>query len=206
MHFHLHLSIKYFIGYIFYKKARGKNKNHLPKGGTICKNPSAPFFRQRHCFGKPSLVKRHIVLLSIKNMTARYETMLIYAPELAETAVKKELDLLKKHISSFEGSSVFFEDLWGKRTLAYPIKKKDMGYYIVLRYSFPAQEMRNFDEELRIDTKLLRHLTIKLNGNEPELTYAEILKEQEEFVAEKLAGKRKVNKISTRKESLDIAK
>lgn len=138
-------------------------------------------------------------------MTAQYETMLIYAPELAETAVKKEVELLKKRIESSEGA-VSFEDSWGKRKLAYPIKKKDVGFYIVLRYSFPAGEMRAFDEELRLDQKILRHLTLSLTGSEPELRYAEILKEEEEFVSEKKAGKRKVNKISTRKESLDISK
>ncbi len=152
------------------------------------------------------LVKRRFVLLSTKNMTAHYETMLIFAPELAETAVKKEVELLKKRITSEEGSSITFEDLWGKRTLAYPIRKKDSGYYVVIRYLFPTAQMRTLDEELRIDLKILRHFTVKLEGNEPELTYAEILKEQEEFVAEKIAGKRKVSKISTRKESLDVSK
>jgi len=139
-------------------------------------------------------------------MIAQYETMLIYAPELAETAVKKEVELLKKRITSEEGAFISFEDLWGKRKLAYPIKKKDVGYYIVLHYSFPSAEVRVMDEELRIDTKILRHLTIKLTGTEPDLTYADVLREEEDFISEKKAGKRRVNKISTRKESLDINK
>jgi len=138
-----------------------------------------------------------------------YETMFLFAPELAETAVTKEVKLLKEKISKLaeQDNSITFEDFWGKRKLEYPIKKRDTGYYVVLQYNFPAQEMRDFDEELRLDANILRHLTIKVPAKEKQvLTYEEVTAEYQDFIDEKVTGKRKVKKISNRKESLNIKK
>ena len=138
-----------------------------------------------------------------------YETMFLYAPELAETAVKKEVSLLKGKISKIaeQENAITFEDHWGKRKLEYSIKKRETGYYIVLQYNFPGQEMREFDEELRLDQNILRHLTIKVPAKEESpLTYEEVSAEYQDFVDEKVAGKRKVKKISNRKESLNVKK
>lgn len=136
-----------------------------------------------------------------------YETMLLITPELAETAATKEVELFKKRITEgFEGA-ISFEDFWGKRDLAYSIKKKTQGFYCVIQYTFPGQEMREFDEELRLNQNILRHMTVKPPKDEEKpLTYEEILKEEEDFKDEKIAGKRKVRKISSRKEALDIKK
>lgn len=136
-----------------------------------------------------------------------YETMFLFAPELAETAVKKEVELLKARLTKSEGSQITFEDFWGKRDLEYPIQKRTSGFYVVLQYTFDPQEVRVMDEELRLDANVLRHLTVRVPADEESpLTYEEITKEYEEFVDEKVAGKRKVRKLSTRKESLDIKK
>ena len=134
-----------------------------------------------------------------------YETMLLYTPALAETAAQKEISNFKARIVEF-GGEVSFEDFWGKQDLAYPIKKKTSGFYAVLRYTFPSDKLRDFDEELRLDQNILRFLTVKPGKNEEALTFAEIQKEYEEFVEEMVAGKRKVRKISNRKETLNIKK
>lgn len=135
-----------------------------------------------------------------------YETMLLYTPELAETAVKKEVETLKTRIATkFEGE-ISFEDFWGKRDLEYPIAKKTSGFYVVIQYTFPGDKMSEFDEELRLNLNILRHLTIKPPVDVAPVKYSEVLAEDAEFVEEKTAGKRKVRRISTRKETLDVKK
>ena len=134
-----------------------------------------------------------------------YETMLLYTPELAETAAKKEISNFKTRVTEF-GGEVSFEDFWGKQDLAYPIEKKTAGFYCVLRFTFPSDKLRDFDEELRLDKNILRFLTVKPGKHDSPLTFEEIQKENEEFVEEMVAGKRKVRKISNRKETLNIKK
>lgn len=144
-----------------------------------------------------------------KPSLVHYETMFLFAPELAETAVKKEIETLKKRISTIAGvdNAITFEDFWGKRKTEYPIKKRTSGFYVVIQYNFPPQEVRIYDEELRLDQNILRHLTIKVpKEEESPITYAAVMEEYQEFVDEKVAGKRKVRKISNRKETLDIKK
>jgi small subunit ribosomal protein S6 len=139
----------------------------------------------------------------------KYETMFIFTPTLASTAVEKEVRLLKESIEKISGekNTIVFEDFWGKRNFEYPIKKELSGYYVVLQYMFPSDKVNIFDEELRLDSKILRHLTIKVPKNEVKpLTYKEVMEDYQDFVDEKVAGKRKVNRISTRKESLDLNK
>ncbi len=138
-----------------------------------------------------------------------YESMFLFAPELAETAIQKEVKILKEKISKLaeQENAITFEDHWGKRKLEYAIKKRDTGYYVVLQYNFPPLEMRDFDEELRLDANILRHLTIKVPAKEKQpLTYEEVSAEYQDFIDEKVAGKRKVKKISNRKESLNVKK
>lgn len=136
-------------------------------------------------------------------MATPYEIMLLYTPELAETAAQKEVTLFKKRIEESNGK-ITFEDFWGKRDLEYPIEKKTSGFYVVIQFTLEGDELRNLDEELRLDTKILRHLVTKVpETEESPLTYKEIMEEYDEFVSEKVSGKRKVRRLSNRKESID---
>ena len=130
----------------------------------------------------------------------KYESMFLLSPELAETAAQKEFETLKARIKGF-GGEVSFSDWWGKRDLAYPINKMDSGFYAVLQYTFPAEKMKEFDEELRLKSSLLRFLTISAPEGESS-TYADIQKEEAEFVEEKVAGKRRVRRRVRRVETL----
>lgn len=133
-----------------------------------------------------------------------YEIMLLYTPELAETAVKKEITLFKKRITD-DGGEITFEDFWGKRELAYPINKKTSGFYSVLQFTLSGENIRTLEEDLRLDSKVLRQLVTKVpvGHDESPLTYKEIMEEYDDFVSEKVSGKRKVRKLSHRKESID---
>lgn len=129
-----------------------------------------------------------------------YELMLLFTPEMAETAILKEISLIKARIS--QGGAITWEDFWGKRPLAYPIKKMESGYYQVFRFSFSPAELKELDQELRLTPSVLRFLiTIPQKGMEV-LSYETIRASEETFSSEKKANKRKVRKTSRRVESL----
>jgi small subunit ribosomal protein S6 len=129
-----------------------------------------------------------------------YELMLLFTPEMAETAVLKEISLIKDRIS--KTGKVTIEDFWGKRPLAYPIKKMESGYYQVFRFSFSPEEVKELDQELRLTPSVLRFLiTIPPKGMELVLHDA-IYSSESAFSSEKKANKRKVRNTSKRVESL----
>lgn len=91
----------------------------------------------------------------------KYELMFILSPMLTEDKRKKVVAELVSVIESKDGS-IFHVDDWGKRYLAYKIRKFDEGYYMI--YYFTLQEpvnIKEIDEHLRLDQSILRHLIIK---------------------------------------------
>lgn len=60
-----------------------------------------------------------------------YELMVIIHPDLDETAVGDVLTRINNWISE-SGGEIVKTDHWGKRTLAYPIRKQHQGQYVLL--------------------------------------------------------------------------
>jgi small subunit ribosomal protein S6 len=56
---------------------------------------------------------------------------------------------------------------WGMRTLAYEIKKKTRGYYVIYYYCAPPAIIKDFERELRLNENILRYMTIKSDGIHP---------------------------------------
>ena len=51
-------------------------------------------------------------------------------------------------------------DVWGMRKLAYPIQKKNEGFYVVVEFTGSAQLPKELDRRLKISDAVVRHLII----------------------------------------------
>ena len=51
-------------------------------------------------------------------------------------------------------------DVWGMRKLAYPIQKKNEGFYVVVEFTGSAQLPKELDRRLKISDAVIRHLII----------------------------------------------
>ncbi len=100
-------------------------------------------------------------------MIRYYETMLIFHPETDEEERRKIMDRLRSLIQDFKGR-IAKVDEWGKRRLAYPIKKLREGYYVVLNYALDPEGLGEIDRRLKLEEKVLRFQTIKLKRLEEE--------------------------------------
>ena len=67
-------------------------------------------------------------------MTRRYETVYIFDSALEEPAVTEKLTRFHALLTRDGKGSVTNVNHWGKRTLAYTLKKKDSGYYVVAHF------------------------------------------------------------------------
>jgi len=91
-----------------------------------------------------------------------YETTLITRPGLSETAYGEILDRVRTIIANDQGTIVK-EDDRGLRKLAYQIKKESQARYILIKYGAPADAVDEIERIFRIDDRVLRYLTIKLD-------------------------------------------
>jgi ribosomal protein S6 len=56
---------------------------------------------------------------------------------------------------------------WGKRTLAFPIKRREVGYYVVTRIEAQPDQLTELERVIKLDDGVLRHLTVVNEGLAP---------------------------------------
>lgn len=88
----------------------------------------------------------------------KYETMFILDPALEDTAKDQTIETVKGIIES-EGK-VGDVDVWGMRKLAYPIQKKNEGYYVVIEFEAEPSLPKELDRRLKISDAVMRHIIV----------------------------------------------
>ncbi len=91
-----------------------------------------------------------------------YETTYILDSAMTEADVQHSLDKVSEIIGR-HGGCIFRSQNMGKKTLAYRIKKQSKGYYATLDYTADTRVVSEIERGFRLDEKVLRYLTVKLN-------------------------------------------
>jgi small subunit ribosomal protein S6 len=92
-----------------------------------------------------------------------YELLYIIKPELEADALDAVVSKVNQLITG-KGGTITAEDRWGKRKLAYPIKKFSEGTYVLTKFSMAPQWSRELESSLRITEEVLRHLLVKIES------------------------------------------
>jgi small subunit ribosomal protein S6 len=66
---------------------------------------------------------------------------------------------------SKNGGAVINADRWGRRRLAYPIKKKNAGFYVQLLHKSPTDIVQKLEQAFKLDEDVIRHLTVVVDKN-----------------------------------------
>jgi small subunit ribosomal protein S6 len=88
-----------------------------------------------------------------------YEMIVILHPDLDESAFKDILDRISGWITQ-DGGEITKTDIWGKRTLAYPIRKQREGQYVLMNTRMNPQLGAVLERNLRYIESVLRYLII----------------------------------------------
>jgi small subunit ribosomal protein S6 len=97
-----------------------------------------------------------------------YEILLLLDPDLPE---ERQTEVVGRVQSLIEqgGGTVERHDAWGRRRLAYPIRKKEEGVYHLVSFSAEAETLDELSRVLKIDDDVLRHMaTRRLEGGPSE--------------------------------------
>ncbi|MCX7911779.1 MAG: 30S ribosomal protein S6 [Dehalococcoidales bacterium] len=92
-----------------------------------------------------------------------YELVYILTPELADEALEARINSISQAITS-RGGSIVSVDKWGKKKLAYPIKRHLEGHYVLTRFKLGPARCRELEANLRISEEVLRYLLIKIES------------------------------------------
>lgn len=86
-----------------------------------------------------------------------YELVYIIHPELDDTAVKDLTAKIQGWITD-AGGSISKVDFWGKRRLAYPIRKQSEGQYVFIRLKMAPSFGATLERNLRFAEPVIRYL------------------------------------------------
>ena len=90
----------------------------------------------------------------------RYEVMVILDPELEERTVEPSLDTYLNIVRK-EGGTVEKVDIWGRRKLAYDVKKKSEGIYAIIDLTAEPAVVKELDRQLTLNESILRTKVIR---------------------------------------------
>ena len=92
----------------------------------------------------------------------RYETFVIIDPDISDEQRSPIIERATDLISQENGLTVKVDE-WGKRKLAYAIKKKPRGYYVLLDFCGNASIVDEMERFFRIDDRVMKYMTVLLD-------------------------------------------
>ena len=91
-----------------------------------------------------------------------YEVMYIVDPETPVDKIGKLNEAVGKLIEKQGGTVVRMDDI-GQRTLAYPIKKKTEGHYVLFEVDGSGQEIMELERRMRVNDMIMRYITVRVD-------------------------------------------
>lgn len=99
-------------------------------------------------------------------MPRSYEVVYIFDSALEEAAVNERLARFHSLLQRTESEAPQVNH-WGKRTLAYAIKKRETGYYVVAQFEAEPAALPEFERAVKLDDGVLRFLVVANEGAQP---------------------------------------
>lgn len=97
------------------------------------------------------------------------ETTFIVDSQLTEEEIEAKITRYEQYLLA-HGAELVTLDRWGLRRLAYDIKKRQQGFYVLVQYRAEGGIVKELEREFELDEGILRYLTIALES--------ELVKEQ----------------------------
>ncbi|MFC1962090.1 30S ribosomal protein S6 [Chloroflexota bacterium] len=107
--------------------------------------------------------KNNEVTEAVKNHLHDYELIFVASPEVTEEALDSMIEGVQQFITGKNGS-IEETSKWGKRRLAYPIRRFLEGNYVLTRFKMGPEWSKELEASLRISEQVLRYLLVRLDS------------------------------------------
>ena len=88
-----------------------------------------------------------------------YETIMIINSNLEEAVIKSTIEKVNDLIA--KNGKVESTEEWGKKRLAYPIKKQNEGYYVLVNFSSNPDFIDELERVYGITDEIIKHIVVK---------------------------------------------
>lgn len=93
-----------------------------------------------------------------------YETAVIINAALDDPQIESVISQIRDTIVNNGGEIREIEN-WGRKRLAYMIKKSKVGYYLIIRFNASPNLISKLERSYQLDEHILRYLTVKLDAD-----------------------------------------
>jgi small subunit ribosomal protein S6 len=100
-----------------------------------------------------------------RNELRSYQSVLILKADLDEAQVDLALEKITEFLAKYNGSFLKVEK-WGKKRLAYRVKKSRFGHYINLYHTCESSKVSSLELDLKLYDLVLKFLVIRLDDSE----------------------------------------
>ncbi len=98
-------------------------------------------------------------------MERHYETVCIVRTDAGDEAIKAVIQKSKTAVEGL-GGRVDRVDEWGRRRLAYPIQKKNEGYYFIINYFSKPEAGKELERLLKYNEDVIRYQTVRIDPHD----------------------------------------
>ena len=109
----------------------------------------------------------------------RYETIFILDPDLEEEQTQSVTEKIKGIITQANGEILKIED-WGKRKLAYEVKKKSKGHYFLIHFLGTPTLLSELERNFRVMDAVIKFQSVRLDDRQASSSQGPILEETPE--------------------------
>ncbi len=95
-------------------------------------------------------------------MSNHYETVFIMTPVLSEEQMKETVKKFEEILLE-KGAEIVHQENWGLRQLAYPIAKKNSGFYQLFEFKAEPNVVKEYELQYRRDERVMRYLTVSMD-------------------------------------------
>ena len=92
----------------------------------------------------------------------QYETTFIVNASLDDSQIESAIVHVQETITR-NGGEITALNKWGRKRLAYPIQKKNNGFYVNIEFTAPGTAIAQLERVYQLDENMLRFLTIQLD-------------------------------------------
>ena len=89
-----------------------------------------------------------------------YEIMFILSTQLTDEEKQAGVAFVEETLK-VAGAAEVKTEIWGDRKLAYPIKKKENGYYVLTTFQADGTRFTEIEAKLNINESLLKYMIVK---------------------------------------------
>ena len=117
-----------------------------------------------------------------RNNLRSYQSIIILKPDLEDAQVDQAIEKIGQLFQKSGGSTLKLEK-WGKKRLAYKVKKNKFGIYLNIYHTCANDKVAELEKEYQLYDQIIKYLVIKIEDQDLERILQESEPESEPALA-----------------------